>query len=336
MNEFISDPSLLNGHLNAADEKEVSLRPKNISEFIGQHTVVQNVNLMIQSALLRKASCDHMLFCGPPGLGKTSLAMLIAQMMNTKLHLISGPALEKKGDLAAVLTNLEHGDVLFIDEIHRLHISLEELLYSAIEDFRLDIVMGQGPSARTMQIGINPFTLIGATTRAALLSGPLRDRFQCILNYDFYQPDELVKILKLNAQKMSITLTNDALLELAKRSRGTPRIALRILRRVRDLAIVSKSSGHEITMDLVHDSLKLLSIDALGLDAMDLKILKTIRDIYQGGPVGIEALASTLAEDRSTIESVYEPFLLKEGLILRTSRGRVLSEKALKHLNETL
>jgi Holliday junction DNA helicase RuvB len=274
---------------------------------------------------------DHVVLSGPPGLGKTSLAMLISKALSSELHLVSGPAIEKKGDLAAVLTNLKPKDVLFIDEIHRMHITVEEILYSAMEDFRLDILIGQGASARTMQIDLAPFTLIGATTRSGLLSNPLRDRFMAHLNFDFYEPEKIAQILINNSKKMGIEISSEAKMQIAQRSRGTPRIANRILRRVRDFALVNHSKLIELKE--VNAALNLLDIDNLGLDSMDRKILSVMKNYYQGGPVGIDALAATLGEDKQTIEEVYEPYLLKEGLILRTPRGRALSEKASHHLS---
>ncbi|MBA2406105.1 MAG: Holliday junction branch migration DNA helicase RuvB [Bdellovibrionales bacterium] len=322
---------IVTGDLNQNDrEQEVQLRPQNFSEFIGQQKVVDNIDLMVKSSIMRKTAMDHVLLSGPPGLGKTSLAMLISKALGSELHLVSGPAIEKKGDIAAVLTNLKPKDVLFIDEIHRMHITVEEILYSAMEDFRLDILIGQGASARTMQIDLTPFTLIGATTRSGLLSNPLRDRFMAHLNFDFYEPDMLGKILMNNARKMNMDMSEEAKMQNAKRSRGTPRIANRILRRVRDFALVNKSK--QVELKEVQAALSLLDIDDLGLDSMDRKILNVMKNYYQGGPVGIEALSATLGEDKQTIEEVYEPYLLKEGLILRTPRGRTLSEKATKHL----
>lgn len=312
-------------------EQEARLRPQNFSEFIGQTRVVDNIELMVKSALVRKTAMDHVLLSGPPGLGKTSLAMLIAKSLGSELHLVSGPAIEKKGDLAAVLTNVKPKDVLFIDEIHRMHITVEEILYSAMEDFRLDILIGQGASARTMQIDLAPFTLIGATTRSGLLSNPLRDRFMAHLNFDYYEPEQISIILLNNARKMGLDLSGEAKSEIAKRSRGTPRIANRILRRVRDFALVSGSTNVDVKQ--VGPALELLDIDDLGLDSMDRKILTVMKEFYSGGPVGIDALSATLGEDKQTIEEVYEPYLLKKGLILRTPRGRVLSEMALNHLN---
>ncbi len=309
---------------------ESGLRPKNFDEYLGQEKVVANISVMVESAKIRGAAMDHVLLSGPPGLGKTSLAMLIAGALGSEMHLISGPAIEKKGDLAAVLTNLKPRDVLFIDEIHRMHISVEEILYSAMEDFRLDILIGQGASARTMQIDLLPFTLIGATTRSGLLSNPLRDRFMAHLSFDFYPADVLAKIISANATKLNLGLDHESKFEIARRSRGTPRIANRILRRVRDYVLVNKKKQAEL-ID-VKKALQLMDIDELGLDTMDRKILSVMKQIYSGGPVGIEALSATLGEDKQTIEEVYEPYLLKQGLILRTPRGRQLSDEALRHI----
>ncbi|EPZ50598.1 Holliday junction DNA helicase RuvB [Bacteriovorax sp. BAL6_X] len=312
--------------------KEVILRPKDFSEYIGQKKIVQNIDVMVTSAVKRKQSMDHALLSGPPGLGKTSLAMIIANALGSQLHVISGPAIEKKGDLAAILTNLEPRDVLFIDEIHRMHISVEEILYSAMEDYRLDIVIGDGAAARTMQIEIAPFTLIGATTRSGLLSNPLRDRFMAHFHFDFYKADELAIIISNNAKKLGIQIDADAELLMARCSRGTPRIANRVLRRVRDFAIVRDSS--HVNINDVKKSLEMMEIDEHGLDRMDRRILSVIQEYYGGGPVGIEALCATLAEDRSTIEDVYEPFLLKEGFLIRTPRGREISQIAKELIDE--
>ena len=317
----------------AKDEEikhEVLLRPTDFSEYVGQKKVVQNIEVMVESARIRNAAMDHALLSGPPGLGKTSLAMIIAKSIGSELHIISGPAIEKKGDLAAILTNLGPRDVLFIDEIHRMNISVEEILYSAMEDYRLDIVIGQGVSARTMQIQIAPFTLIGATTRSGLLSNPLRDRFMAHLHFDFYNHDELSEIVENNAIKIKINLEKSALGLIAKCARGTPRIANRILRRVRDFSLVKGETL--VSIESVERSLSLMEIDNLGLDRMDRKILQVIEDYYKGGPVGIETLCATLSEDRTTIEDVYEPYLLKEGFLLRTPRGREISQKSKDHL----
>ena len=310
---------------------EQRLRPKNFSEYIGQKNILDNIKIMVESAKIRREAMDHILLYGPPGLGKTSLAMLTAHALESELHVVSGPGVEKKGDLASLLTNLSHRDVLFIDEIHRINISIEEILYSAMEDFRLDIVIGQGAGARTMQIDIAPFTLVGATTRSGLLSGPLRDRFLAHLHFDFYTHTELAQIIENNAKKMNILLENEARDMMARCSRGTPRIANRILRRVRDYVLVQGEKA--IDSKQLQDSLNLMEIDALGLDRMDRKILSVIQDFYKGGPVGIEALCATLGEDRLTIEDVCEPYLLKEGLLIRTPRGRAISDKASRHLD---
>jgi Holliday junction DNA helicase RuvB len=312
------------------NEQEAKLRPQSFKEYIGQKRVVDNIEIMVKSSIQRNASMDHVLLSGPPGLGKTSLAMIVAQEIGSELHMVSGPAIEKKGDLAAILTNMNPKDVLFIDEIHRMHISLEEILYSAMEDFRLDILIGEGASARTMQIDIAPFTLLGATTRAGLLSNPLRDRFQAHLNFDFYQDSELEQIVSNNSTKLGLELTGEAKSVIASRSRGTPRIANRILRRVRDFAVVA--GKQTVSKQEVEKALGLLDIDSLGLDSMDRKILGVINEFYSGGPVGIDALSATLGEDKQTIEDVYEPYLLKNGLIMRTPRGRTLSERAISHI----
>ncbi len=309
---------------------EVLLRPTDFSEYVGQKKVVQNIDVMVESAKIRNSAMDHALLSGPPGLGKTSLAMIIAKSIGSELHVISGPAIEKKGDLAAILTNLGPRDVLFIDEIHRMHMSVEEILYSAMEDYRLDIVIGQGPSARTMQIQVAPFTLIGATTRSGLLSNPLRDRFMAHLHFDFYNEHELAEIVENNAKKLNVILDQQALQLIAACARGTPRIANRILRRVRDFALVKGET--KISEESVKKSLSLMEIDSYGLDRMDRKILRVIEEYYKGGPVGIETLCATLAEDRTTIEDVYEPYLLKEGFLLRTPRGREISQKSREHI----
>ncbi len=329
---FSQERVLGNTNLPSEYIQEQKLRPRNFSEYIGQKNILDNIKIMVESAKIRKEAMDHMLLYGPPGLGKTSLAMITAQTLESELHVVSGPSVEKKGDLASLLTNLNHRDVLFIDEIHRMNISVEEILYSAMEDFRLDIVIGQGISARTMQIDIAPFTLVGATTRSGLLSRPLRDRFLAHFHFDFYTHPELAQIVENNAKKMNILLENNARDMMARCSRGTPRLVNRILRRVRDFVITQGKST--ICSEQLKNSLNLMEIDLLGLDRMDRKILSIIQNFYKGGPVGIEALCATLGEDRLTVEDVYEPYLLKEGFLLRTPRGREISDKASRHLSK--
>jgi Holliday junction DNA helicase RuvB len=313
--------------------REVHLRPKHLDDYIGQSKIIKNIKLMIESANIRNQAMEHVLFSGPPGLGKTSLSMLIANSLGSELHIVSGPAVEKKGDLAAVLTNLKPRSVLFIDEIHRLNIAVEEILYSAMEDFRLDILIGQGPSARTMQIDIPPFTLIGATTRSGLLSSPLRDRFSAPLHFDFYNKNDLEIIVSNNSKKLGVIIEKEAAALIAGCSRGTPRIANRILKRVRDFLIVRKQK--KITLDIVQEALNLMEIDYYGLDRMDRKILSIIHDRYNCGPVGIETLCATLSEDKMTIEDVYEPYLLMEGFLIRTPRGRALTDRAVSHVRDS-
>ena len=325
MDERVMNSQFIEGE---DQRSEVLFRPQGFSEYIGQTRVVENISLMVESAKIRNQAMDHALLSGPPGLGKTSLAMIISKTLSTNLHVVSGPALEKKGDLASLLTNLQPKDVLFIDEIHRINISIEEILYSAMEDFRLDIVLGEGPAARTMRIDINPFALIGATTRSGLLSNPLRDRFIAHLHFEFYQLEELEKIISNNAKKLGIEFEKEAKLTIAECSRGTPRVANRILRRVRDFALVKEFKV--VTTNIVKKALNLMDIDYRGLDQMDRRIMQVMHEYYNGGPVGIDALCATLSEDRSTIEDVYEPYLLKEGYIIRTPRGRELSEKSRK------
>ena len=309
----------------AERQHEEKLRPKDFSEYIGQNQIVENIVVMAESACIRRQAMDHVLLSGPPGLGKTSLAMILAPFLGSELHLISGPAIDKKGDLAAILSRLSPRDILFIDEIHRMPISTEEILYSAMEDYRLDIILGQGATARTLQLALEPFTLIGATTRSGLLSAPLRDRFIAHLHFDFYDVESLGAIVRNNAKKLSMDITDAARLQVARSARGTPRIANRILRRVRDYTLIKRVE--KITEREVNYALNLMEIDSFSLDRLDRKILRVIQEYYDGGPVGIEALCATLGEDRGTIEDVHEPYLLKKGFLLRTARGRMLTEK---------
>ena len=309
---------------------EISLRPTRIAEFIGQESLKENLAIAIQAARKRSEPLEHVLLSGPPGLGKTTLAHIMAHEMKAKIVATSGPAIERAGDLIGILTNLEEGDILFIDEIHRLSKVVEEFVYPAMEDFNIDFVVDKGPYAQTIKFALKRFTLIGATTRSGLISSPLRGRFGISFHLDFYDPGDLMKIITRSAKLLSIPVDNDAALELAKRSRGTPRIANRLLRRVRDYAQV-KSYG-KITSEAVNKALESNGIDASGLDTLDRKVLKAILDIYSGGPVGIESLAATLNEEADTIVDVVEPFLLKNGYLKRTSRGREATTLAYEHL----
>src|SRR3990172_2763758 len=314
------------------DEKtfDATLRPKFLNDYIGQAATKENLKVLIDAAKGRNEALDHVLFYGPPGLGKTTLANIIANELGSQIRATSGPVIEKTGDLAAMLTNLEARDVFFIDEIHRLSAVVEEILYPAMEDYHIDILVGQGPSARSVKIELPRFTLIGATTRAGLLTSPLRDRFGVILRFDFYTPSELKTIVTRSASILNVEITADGSAEIAGRSRGTPRVANRLLRRVRDFAQV-KAKG-VITRDVASRGLDMLEIDSKGFDKMDRRILLTIIDKYGGGPVGIEALASSLHEERDAIEDLYEPYLLQEGYLNRTPRGRVATRLAYEHL----
>lgn len=310
---------------------EQSLRPQNLKQYIGQDKVKANLEVFIEAAKLRQEALDHVLLYGPPGLGKTTLATIIANEMGVNIRTTSGPAIERPGDLAAILTALEPGDVLFIDEIHRLPRSIEEVLYPAMEDFCLDIVIGKGPSARSIRLDLPPFTLIGATTRAGAISAPLRDRFGVLSRLEYYKVDQLTSIVKRTAELFETDISGEAASEIGRRSRGTPRIANRLLRRVRDFAQV-KGNG-VIDLSLANEALERLQVDRLGLDHIDHKLLKGIIEKFRGGPVGLDTIAATIGEERETIEDVYEPYLLQIGFLQRTPRGRVVTNLVYQHFH---
>ncbi|MEE1003540.1 MAG: Holliday junction branch migration DNA helicase RuvB [Acutalibacteraceae bacterium] len=318
---------------NADAEIEVSLRPKTLDEYIGQQKVKENLSIYMTASKGRGESRDHVLLYGPPGLGKTTLAGIVANEMGVNLRVTSGPAIEKQGDLAALLTNLQPGDVLFIDEIHRLSRSVEEILYPAMEDYSLDIIIGKGPSARSIRLDLPKFTLIGATTRSGQLTAPLRDRFGILLRLELYSPEELGDIVMRSAGILGVDVTRDGALEIASRSRGTPRIANRLLKRVRDVAEVEFDGV--ITEDVARNALNRFEIDELGLDEFDRRLLNIIITTYNGGPVGLETLAAALNEETVTIEDVYEPYLMQIGFLSRTARGRCVTDLAYKHLGLT-
>ena len=318
----------------AEDAQESSLRPKTLAEYIGQEKAKENLSIFIQAARKRQESLDHVLLHGPPGLGKTTLAGIIAQEMGVNIRITSGPAIEKPGDLAALLTNLNEGDILFVDEIHRLNRSVEEILYPAMEDYALDIIVGKGPSANSIRLDLPHFTLIGATTRAGQLSAPLRDRFGVTLRLELYTPEELSQIITRSAAILNVDIVPEGAYEIARRSRGTPRIANRMLRRVRDFAQV-KADG-VITKDVADQALCALEIDHLGLDPIDRRMLGAVIENYGGGPVGLETLAATIGEEAVTLEDVYEPYLMQLGFLTRTPRGRCVTAKAYQHLHKPI
>ncbi len=325
------DESIITNHELEEDTFEKSIRPDSLDEYIGQSDVKENIRVFIKAALMRGVSLDHVLLYGPPGLGKTTLAHIIANELKSNIKTVSGPTIEKSGDLAAVLSTLEENDVLFIDEIHRIPKYIEEILYSAMEDFKLDIIVGSENQTRSIKIDLPPFTLVGATTRSGDLSSPLRDRFGIVSKLEFYSIEELTEIVKRTARVLNIEIEDDAAKEIASRSRKTPRVANRILKRVSDFALVLEDG--KITKEITKDALKRLKIDSKGLDNTDIEYLFSIINKFNGGPVGIESIATSIGEEVTNIEDVIEPYLLQEGYIKRTSRGRIVTQKTYKHFN---
>jgi Holliday junction DNA helicase RuvB len=332
-----SDDEITGKRLVTGEEQDddvavaVDIRPRSLEQYVGQEQVKQSLRIFIQAALQRGEALDHVLFHGFPGLGKTTMAYIIANEMGAGIKVTSGPVIEKPGDLAAILTSLQSGDVLFIDEIHRLNHVVEEILYPAMEDYQLDLVIGQGPGARSVKMDLPRFTLVGATTRTGLLTPPLRDRFGVILRLEYYSPEELVRIVKRSARLFGIKIDDEGAMELGRRSRGTPRIANRLLRRVRDF---SEVGGHTVISGTVaDDALDMLAVDRFGLDEMDRRILLTLIDKFQGGPIGLDTLATAVCEEKNTLEDVYEPFLIQSGFLMRTPRGRMATMSAYEHFN---